>query len=134
MSVEAPNKSQLEVLASEAGSFATRTSGEFDFRQVQSMILTVVLANKLGTVTFTPSIQRKLKNGTWLTWWTAAAALSANNTGAGYMFGRGAGGTITGAVEKIESPIPSYCRFVLTVTGAGDGNEFDTYAEVDVSP
>jgi hypothetical protein len=133
MTVEAPNKSQLVVLPTELGSFATRTSGEFDFRKVQSMILTIVLANKAGTVTFTPAIQRKLANGTWVTWWTAAAALSANGT-VGYMFGRGGGGTITGATEKIESPIPSYCRFVLTVSGAGDGNEFDTYAEVDVSP
>lgn len=133
MSSEAPNKSQLEVLAAELGSFATRTSAEFDLRTVQAMILTVVLANKLGTVTFTPSIQRKLKNGTWVTWWTAAAALNAAGTTA-YVFGRGATGTLAAMTEKIEMPIPMKCRFVLTVAGAGDGNEFDTYVEVDLSP
>lgn len=133
MSVEAPNKSQVVALASEAGSFATRTSSALDWRQVQSAILTVVLANKAGTVTFTPSIQRQLKNGTWVTWWTAAAALSANGTVA-YAFGRGAVATLAAMTEKIEQPLPMTVRVVLTVSGAGDGNEFDTYVEVENIP
>lgn len=134
MAVEAPNKSQIVALASEAGSFATRTSGAIDWRQVQSAILTVVLANKLGTVTFTPKLQRRLRDGTtWVDWWTAAAALSANGTVA-YAFGRGAVATLAAMTEKIEQPLPMTVRVVLTVSGAGDGNEFDTYVEVENIP
>lgn len=133
MSVEAPNKSQLVALVSEAGSFATRTSSEFDFRDVSSLYLTVKLANEVGTGSFTPKIQRKLKNGDWVDWWTAAAALTTAGTYT-YAFGRGATGTAAAVTEKIELPIPMFCRLVLTNGGAGDGNEFDTYAEWECSP
>lgn len=133
MSVEAPNKAQLVALAAELGSFATRTSGDLDLRQVKSLLLTVVLANKAGTVTFTPSIQRKLKNGSYVTYWTAAAAISANSTTT-YAFGQAAVATLAALTEKLEVPIPMTARVVLTVAGAGDGNEFDTYVELECHP
>lgn len=128
-----PNKAQLVALASEAGSFATRTSAALNMATVSSLFLTVVLANKAGTVTFTPKIQRKLKDGTWVDYWTAASALSANGTTT-YAIGRDAIEALTALTEVITDPVPHTIRVVLTYSGAGDGNEFDTYAELECFP
>lgn len=128
-----PNKAQVVALAAEPGSFATRTSAALNMATVSTIFLTCVFANKAGTVTFTPKIQRQLKNGTWVDYWVAAAAISANST-VTYAIGRDAIETLTALTEVITDPVPHTIRVVLTVSSAGDGNEMDTYAELECFP
>lgn len=128
-----PNKSQLVALAAALGSFATRESEDIELQTGTTMILTVKLANKLGTVTFTPYLERKLKNGDYGTFWTAAAALGANGT-VHYAFGKDSIEALAYFTEVLTVPIPKTIRVGLTYTGAGDGNEFDTYAEIEIHP
>lgn len=128
-----------ELIALTANSIATVTGdlltdlGKYG----RSMILTVVLADKQGTVTFTPKIQKLLKDGsTYVDYWIAAAALSANGS-YNYVIGRDAatmtGGSL-GIVEARNIPLPRDFRVVLTYSGAGSGNSFDCYAEGEVIP
>ena len=73
-----------------------------------------------------------MKNGSWVTLWTAAAAVSANGTPV-VARGSGPAATSTSVTEAKIVPLMDTLRVVLTVTGAGDGNEFDTYAELHLS-
>lgn len=127
------NKGGFTILATEAGSIATRTSAAFKNRGAKSLILTVVVANKAGTVTFTPIVQMELPNGAWVTIWTAAAALSANGT-AVYELNRDTVATASGITESKVVALPLNLRVGLTYSGAGAGNSFDTtvYGELIV--
>lgn len=128
-----PNKAQKVLLAEVAGSFETQTSDPFTTDGVKNIIVTVKLANEVGTGVKTPKLQRKLKNGDWVDYWTAAAALSAAGTYS-YALGEGSTEDLGGLVEELQVPLPKTMRLVLTDGGAGDGNEFDTYAEVEMLP
>ena len=127
------NKGGFTVLAAEAGSIADRTSDGFKNAGAKSLILTVVLANKVGTVTFTPVVQMKLPNGTWVTIWTAAAALSTAGTYV-YELNRDTHASASGITESKVVALPHDWRVFLDYTGAGAGNSFDTtvYGELVV--
>jgi hypothetical protein len=112
-----------------------RTSEVLDLRNVGAMIITMILADKVGTVTFTPRLDRKLADGTYTPYWTAATAVSAAGTTV-FVIGQGgiaasSAGLIT---EGKEFPLPAYGKLVLDYTGAGGANHFDTYAEVELMP
>lgn len=126
-------KRTVSVLAAELGSFASRTSEKVRLRGAKAVVITVVLANKAGTVSFTPKVRRYLADGTTaVDLWTAAAALSANGT-VMYALGELPAGTLTaGYTEGKAAFLPELIDVVLTVSGAGDGNEFDTRVEMDI--
>lgn len=125
------NTGPFTVLVSEAGSIATRTSDPFKNKGYRALQLTVVLANKAGAATVRPSLQRKMANGTWVTYWTAAAALSANGT-VTYIITPNVLPTYTMTEAKI-GPVPWENRVVLTFGGTtGAGNSYDTLAEAEL--
>lgn len=120
-------KSELfTVLATESGSFATRTAGVFQNEYNHGIVLIVKLANKAGTVTFTPQVQIQDEAGNAIVWWTAAAALAANGTATYVLFPGGMAGKGAGVTEAADVVMPREWKLALNYTGAGDGNEFDT--------
>lgn len=120
-------KSELfTIFAPAVGSFATRTSTLFQNQYNHGIIIIVKLANKLGTVSFTPQVQIFDEAGTAIVWWTAAAALSANGTATYVLFPGGMAGKGAGVTEASDVVMPREWKLALNYTGAGDGNEFDT--------
>jgi hypothetical protein len=119
------------ILAAQAGSFADRTSEDINTGFACGLILVVVLANKAGTVGITPTIQGKLGNGTYYTFHTFTE-LTANGTKV-YQISPFTTISADGLTESCIGLLPETIRVVLDVTtGAGDGNEFDTYAEIEM--
>ena len=112
------------------GAIASVTSNPFKNRYARRLQLTVKLANKAGTVTYTPIVQFKGADDTWRTLWTAAAALSANGT-AIYQLNDIAVSTASGITESKIAALPLDLRVGLTYSGAGAGNSFDTYVEIE---
>ncbi len=120
----------LSSLTAAAG-IATLTSAPFKNRFARGLQIAVKLANKVGLATVTPSLQFKMKDGTWVTLWTAAAALSANGT-AVYQITPVAVSTASGITESKIAMLPLDLRVVLTFGGTtGAGNSYDSYCEVE---
>ncbi len=123
---------QYTVLELEEGSFATRNSQDYKNSYGRGLNLIVTLANKAGTVGFTPKVQGKTPAGVYYDLWTAAAELLANGV-AVYQLTPEEVATATGVTESKIALLPAVFRVVLELTtGAGDGNEFDTLVEADV--
>ena len=130
MSIEVKH-GQATYLPLELQSIATRTSADIPNSYATGLNLVVVLANKAGTVTFTPKLQGKTKSGTYYDLWVAAAALSANGTYI-YQLCPVAVSTSASVTESKIVLLPAVFRVVLTYSGAGAGNAFDTTVETDV--
>lgn len=117
----------IEVLAEELLSTATRTSEDFTMPKSSGLILWVKTDNEAGTCSFTPSLQMKDPEGTAITLWTAASAITADgsylyvlspNTATGM---GGAGVTETALVE-----VPNSWNIVMTYSGTPASDKSDT--------
>jgi len=122
---------QRILLALELQSIATRTSPDIPNPYGHGLTLVVTLANKAGTVTFTPVVQGKTPGGVYYALWTAAAALSANGTYI-YQLTPIAVSNSSGITESKIALLPVVFRIVMTYSGAGAGNAFDTTVEGDI--
>ena len=123
---------QVELLALEADSQATRESAIQEQRSAKAVQVVVKTANKVGTTaTYTPSLQRLNLDGTYSTVWTATSPLTANGT-AIYELGEVSGAAGGEVIERVSIVLPVYWRFVLTAATADGSNNMDTYAEADV--
>lgn len=123
-------KDQLEVLEAESDSDVTRTSVAIS-RQQRGMILTIVAANEAGAVSFNPSLQMKTQAGDWVTFWTAAAPITANGTTTYFFY---PGTAVVSYTEYVDTVIPHTWRLVLTYTGTPGTDTIDTEAVVDLLP
>jgi len=119
----------VSILASESLSTATRTSNDLIATLSRGALLWVKTANLTGTPTFTPSLQIDDPDGTALTVWTAATAISANGS---YLYilspdvltGMG-GASVT---ETALVAIPYFHNIVLTYAGTPATDKVDTEA------
>jgi len=121
----------VEALAAESLSTATRTSGDLISNKGRGMLLWVKTANEAGTASFTPSLQVKDPEGTALTVWTAAAAITANGSflyvlSPDTLTGMG-GASVT---ETALVSIPFFHNLVLTYSGTPANDKIDTEAWV----
>ncbi len=123
-------KDQLEVLEEESDSAATRTSVAIS-RQQRGMIMTVKTANEAGAASMTPSLQMKTQAGDWVTFWTAAAAITANGTFTYFFY---PGTAVVSYTEYVDTVIPHTWRLVLTYAGTPATDTIDTEAVVDLLP
>jgi hypothetical protein len=121
---------QLTPLAAQADTIATRTSADIPNPYAHGLNIVVYLANKAGTVTFTPTVQGLTLTGTYYNLWVAAAALSANGTYI-YQLTPIAVSNSSGITESKIALIPAVFRIVLTYSGAGAGNSFETRVDLD---
>lgn len=126
----------IDVLPTVADTIATRTSAVLPYKYARALLITVTLANKVGTTaTYTPRVRYVRADGsTMATLWTAASALTNNGTTT-YLLGLHQGGTVTGITEAKACPIPG--AFVIDIVVGGTANashNCDTQAEVEVFP
>lgn len=125
----------IDVLPTEENTVATRTSDTLRYKHARALLITVVLSNKAGTTaTYTPRVRYAQADGTLVTLWTAASALTNNGTTT-YLLGLHQGGTVTGITEAKACPIPGTFVIDIVVGGTADGsNNCDTQAEVEIFP
>lgn len=123
-------KEQVELLAAEVDTEANRTSGSFA-KSHRGILATVKVSNLVAAPTYTPSLQMRTQGGDWVTFWTAAAAISANGTYTYLLYPDSAGATYT---EKVDSVLPYCFRFVLTYSGTPTTDNADTEAYADLLP
>lgn len=124
--ITAQKSDLFTILSPAAGSFATRTSSKFNTMYNHGIAIIMKLANKLGTVSFTPQVHAFDEDGNAIIWWTAAAAVSANGTTTFVLFPGGMAGKGAGVTEAADIVLPRVFDVSINYTGAGDGNEFDT--------
>lgn len=124
---------QLELLASEADTIATRNSDDQYSASARAIQILVKTSNKVGTTAeYTPTLQRKNVDGTYTTIWTAAAAITAEGSVL-YELGRGFTGTApSGVTEQVALVLPQNWCFVLAVANADGSHNMDTYSEADL--
>jgi len=129
MSIEVKH-GQATLLSLELQSIGSRISLDIPNSYATGLNLVVVLANKLGTVTFTPYLEGKTKGGTYYVLWQAAVALSANGTYI-YQLCPVAVSTSGSVTESKIVLLPAVFRVAIGYSGAGAGNAFDTTVEAD---
>ena len=107
----------IEVVPSTTLVSSTLTSGEQRTPDGKGLILGVKVADLVTTPTFTPKIQTKGASGTWIDYWTAAAAISTNSDHIYLLY---PSLTLGGdAEEKVNLPCPFAWRVVVTFGGTG---------------
>jgi len=116
----------FEVLPAELLTIADRTSGQFSNPYGMGMILTIVVANEAGTFSATPELQTLDGYGNAITWWTAAAAITANGTYQYLVYPVAI--TNSAFTETVTFPLPSNWRLFLDYTGTPANDKADTKA------
>lgn len=116
----------FEVLTPELLSTATRTSGNFDCPYGLGLHLTVVVANEAGACSFTPKIVTTDAYGNSVTWWTAAAAITANGVYQYLIWPVSI--TNSAFTEVVTFPMPGSWKLTLTYAGTPASDKMDTKA------
>lgn len=121
------NSELLPVIPLNAGATATVSGVQFENLHNLGAVLIVTTANHNSTSTFTPSLQMLGPDGsTWISIWTAAAAINTNTTTV-YAFYAQSAMTDFIATEKKNLAIPRRFRVIATYGGAG---AFDVQADM----
>ena len=125
------NNTEAAVLALEENTLVTRTSTDQTNTNARGMILHVNTAGIVGTTAeYTPGVQAKFNDGSYVTIWTAAAALTVNGDATYVLYPGAAGGNVT---EVDGIPIPRTWRGVITVGGTTNGSHnMDTLMDVSL--
>lgn len=114
------------LLASQVGTTATRTSNSF-YNEGRGVHLHLNTANKVGaTATYTLSLAIRFPDGTFVTIWTAAAAVTANGDANYILYPAAVAGTGT---EKVNLATGGVYRVVLAAASADAGNKMDTLVD-----
>lgn len=124
--ITAQKSDLFTILAPATGSNATRTAAKLSTDYNHGVAIIVKLANKAGTVSFTPTVYAYDEDGNAIVWWAAAAALSANGTLTYVLFPGGMTGKGSGVTEAADVVLPRTWGFALVYSGAGGANSFDT--------
>lgn len=118
-------------LASAASTVATRTGADQTTSNAnwsgKGLLLHVAISAYAGAATFTPSLQWKTAAGTYLTVWTAAAALSGNGDYSYRLYPSAL--DLGGVTEEKQIPLPKDWRVLLTYSGNGTTDAATTLAE-----
>ncbi len=110
------SNTEQSVLASEAATAATRTSGIKFTPDAKGLLIMVSIGTLTTTPTFLPSLQVRGGDGSWVTIWTAAAAIAAAGQ-TSYMLYPGA---LNGDFTEVDGiAVPGSWRFVLTFGSTG---------------
>lgn len=118
---------KIELLANQADTVATRTSGGF-MAYGRGLRLRLETANKVGTTaTYEMQVQVQYPDGDFVAVWTAAATVTANGN-ATYVLYPGAA-SAGGSTETVQVPVSGAFRVVLTVANADASNNMDTKVE-----
>lgn len=114
------------LLASQAATTATRTSVSF-YNEGRGIHLHLKTANKVGTTaTYTLSLASRFPDGTFVTIWTAVAAVTANGDANYILYPAAIAGTAT---EKVILAPGGMYRVVLTAATADAANNMDTLVD-----
>lgn len=105
---------------------ATRSSGLFTNPYALGLMLTIVIDNSEGTISFTPSLQTPDAYGGNITWWTAATPLTAMGT-YHYLI-HNSPETNAAFTETKQFAIPRNWELVLTYSGTPATDMADTDA------
>lgn len=135
----APNvlMTNATVVANAPGATATVNGPDLFIPNTKGLTLVVVTANRASTGTFTPVLQMKLPaiatlqqaayadprkayadSSTYVTLWTAAAAIAANGTVV-YQLAQNGVSAASGITESKQLMLPAALRFSFTYGGAG---------------
>ena len=123
-------KELLSVLAAEVDTVATRTCKGMVSKSHRGLILLVDITNLASSPTFTPLLQVR-RGASWVTIWTAAAALSANGLAAYLLYPGTAAANYT---EYEDMVLPMEYRIGLTYAGNGTTDNADTAVSVEHLP
>jgi len=115
---------QFTALPLELQTAADRTSQKFSNPTSLGLLLTVVVANKGGTLSITPKVLIYDGAGNAITFFAASAAISANGTYT-YLLYPG-GGTNSNITQILSCPIPREWAVFLDYTGTPASDKADT--------
>lgn len=111
--------SSVAVLDSEGSTTATRTGTDIVNAGYRGIIIHVNTANKDGTTAeYRPRLQAKYDDGTYVTYWQAAATLTATGDAQYVIYPGGSGGNVT---EVDGLPLPQVFRLLIVVEGTTNG-------------
>jgi len=116
----------FEVLPAELLTTADRTSGQFNNPYGMGLILTIVTANEAGAFSATPKLQTVDAYGTAITWWTAAAPITANGTFHYLIYPVTMSNTAF--TETVAFPVPGSWRLFLDYGATPASDKADTKA------
>lgn len=124
------NTDPISIISTD-GAIADVTSSLQNMPKQRGVMLTIKLANKAGTVGFTPNIRIRDAEGNAVVVWTAAAELTANNTYV-YIIHPEAPASAPATIKEAKIMcLPRVWDLLMDLTtGAGAGNSFDIDASV----
>lgn len=113
------NSELINAIPLTAGATGTVNGVQQENLQNLGLVLIVTTANRTSTITYTPSLQMLMPDGsTWYSIWTAAAAINSNASTV-YAFYAQSALTDFIATEKKNIAIPRRFRVILTVGSSG---------------